>query len=161
MVLSKKKLLGSSKSKKIKNITANFYDISNKVPNYKDDDRVPIMQVKKLDSIIKSQIIKKKMKTGDIFFIGSSHDRQEYGFGIVLNDSYLLGNSSQFGPYLVFLDEIFYTIKSKNIKYKKALKKIETWQNSRRHPERSGLFFSDFIGKDESLKAYIEEGLYE
>ena len=131
------------KSKKQSNRYAKFIDISKIVsPGYYD--RIPASINKStIEENIDKAIKSKKMKVGDIFFVGSKHDRQEYGFGIVIplkskKLGYHLGsNDTTFGPYMALQPVVLPILQEHKIKYSKAFDKIKKWEDSDYflHPE--------------------------
>ena len=128
-------------------IQASFYDISNIVyspiegfchkkqliPLYKDKD------------LLKKYIIENNMNLGDIIFIGGNSDRQEYCFGIVIEDGeYINGD---YGPFIIFEKRHIIhleKIKNKNISYKNVLDKINNNLDYR------DLFFGNYDEEDNS-----------
>ena len=114
---------------------ANFYNISTKLyPNYSDDDPFVIKYEGHEDRIINFLSNDKDIKTGDIIFTGSPHDRQSYGFHLVDKRSGIKIISSEQGVDLPFENESLQNYLMENqIKYKKLFKSLNR-------------FYSELIG---------------
>ena len=127
-----------------------------------NDVRIPKkMSGREISRIINSNIKKHNMEVGDIMFVGSKHDRQEYGFAVVISKKgdkqYFIGNDTQRGPYGP-QEEVYPLIKSK-VSYKKTFKDIKKWE------KKTAKFFMDdpfFTGIDENeiIEIYKESGLW-
>lgn len=136
-------------------IQASFYDISNIVyyPNkgfFEKDQAIPLYKDKKL---LKEYIISHyNMNLGDIIFIGGTGDRQEYYFGIVIED----GNhiNGDYGPNIIFEKKhITYLekIKNKNISYKNVFNEINNNEYYR------DLFFGNYDDEDVIYDSIIKQ----
>ena len=144
-------------NKKSKSRNAKIFDISKLVTkNYSDIEYLPLTPDEAMPKI-NSAIRKKKMKVGDIFFVGSNYEgRQHYGFGVVVpktlaNKLYFIGNDTQRGLYAMLQDEVLPHIKEHNVKYKDVVTKLKKKKSSFDYlsvgtPQR--LFFDD-LSKDE------------
>ena len=104
------------------------------------------------------------MNVGDIMFIGSKHDRQEYGFAVVIpntgkkGNTYFIGNDTERGPYGPLQDEVLPNIKSKVV-YHDTFEKIEKWQKVNETRFMDELFFTG-VDKEEIIEFYKEEKIW-
>lgn len=114
---------------------ANFYNISTKLyPNYSKDDPFVIDSEGHDEKIINFLSKNKQIKTGDIIFAGSPHDRQCYGFYLVDKRSDIKIISSEQGVDLPFENESLLNYLMENqIKYKQLFKNLNK-------------FYSELIG---------------
>jgi hypothetical protein len=114
---------------------ANFYNISTKLyPNYSKDDPFVIDSEGHDEKIINFLSTNKEIKTGDIIFAGSPHDRQCYGFYLVDKRSDIKIVSSEQGVDLPFENESLLNYLMENqIKYKQLFKNLNK-------------FYSELIG---------------
>jgi hypothetical protein len=96
---SKKMSKKSSSSPETKRRDASFYDIAEKVtPGYEDRGELTREEGKTLTSRLKTYLRNHtNIKYGDIVFVGSTSDRQEYGFKLVLDDGDTVGGESGAG----------------------------------------------------------------
>ena len=114
---------------------ANFYNISTKLyPNYSKDDPFVIDSEGYNEKIINFLSTNKEIKTGDIIFAGSPHDRQCYGFYLVDKRSDIKIIGSEQGVDLPFENESLLNYLMENqIKYKQLFKNLNK-------------FYSELIG---------------
>jgi len=78
---------------------AKFHNISQYIDlEYEKNEYVKLNE-KEFKNNIKNYLeINPQIKSGDIIFVGSTYEtRQEYGFGLIINDNFVLG---EYGPYL-------------------------------------------------------------
>ena len=155
-----------SKKKQVKR-DANFYDIFDDIVGISkaefDDVRIPKkMSSREISCFINSNIKKHNMQVGDIMFVGSKHDRQEYGFAVVIppkdGKQYFIGNDTQRGPYGPLQEEVYPLIKSK-VSYKKTFKDIKKWEKKTAEFFMDDLFFAG-IDEKEIIEIYKEAGLW-
>jgi len=158
---------------------AKFYDIAEDVlPGYEDDGyvrvpggkgRVAEAWYEKRDRDIEDCISDKKMRVGDVIFVGSTYEtRQEYGFGVVLPREKTGGLTYAGGEYPVGIPlEYAAVLKQHKVHYKKLLEKMEDVVEDQR-PRDQVYLFSLFIGGDwtdretrmETYKKYEEAGIW-
>jgi len=142
----------------------NFFDIANKIdPEFKENNyhRVPNGNLgksfhKKLHNKIIKIINEKKMKIGDILFIGSSFkNRQEYGFAIIIpskNGKYIGYTTGEYGLYIPiedFWNGELNTLSSHNLSYKKIINEMI----NNRHKNK---LFDLFLGTWQKKKDFID-----
>lgn len=96
-------------------INASFYDVSQIVENNKKS--------------ILSFISDNNIKFGDILYIGPQYQKadKEHGFIIVLDD--LDFGEGEWGPSLVFDNNLQQKLSNNNIKFGDLFSKIKTWKN--------------------------------
>lgn len=141
-------------------IQALFYDISNIVFSPKKGfcDKNEMIPLYKDKIFIEQYIVENNINLGDIIFIGGTGDRQEYYFGIVIENGKYIGG--EYGSYIIF-DKIhnkhLETIKNKNISYKNVLNEINNNEYYR------DLFFGNYdeenIIYDSCMEKYNENNL--
>jgi len=155
----------SSKKKQVKR-NAKFFDIfDNVVKKSKaefNDVRIPQkMSGRDITKRINSNIKKHKMKVGDIMFVGSKHDRQEYGFAVVIpgekGNTYFIGNDTQRGPYGPLHHKILPLLSK--VSYKKTFDDIKKWEKKTANFFMGELFFAG-MDEEEIIDFYKEEGLW-
>jgi len=78
---------------------AKFHNISQYIdPEYEKNEFVKLNE-KEFKNNIKNYLENNpEIKSGDIIFVGSTYEtRQDYGFGLVIDNNFILG---EYGPYL-------------------------------------------------------------
>ena len=118
---------------------AKFYDIASKLDSkYKENQGI------RLDSVFFDTKIKKyikdhsSIKTGDILFTGSEHDKQEYGYIVVdRRDNKINWHHGEQGASILFdraPEEFVEYLSMNDIKYKELFKKM-----NKEHVTQSGM----------------------
>ena len=119
---SKMSKKNSSSSSSIYRRDAYFYDIAEKVtPGYEDRGELTREEGKTLSSRLKTYLQKHtNIKYGDIVFVGSTSDRQEYGFKLVLDNGETVGGESGAGLPLGKATEL----EKRNVHYESLLQEM-------------------------------------
>jgi hypothetical protein len=99
---------------------ANFYDLTFLYPNYDDNFVIDYSDEKEYHNRIRNYLIDhpEQFRDGDIIFIGSTHERQQYGFATVINN----GTNFQGGEYP--------RMNTPGVYYKNTIEEIDSfWEN--------------------------------
>lgn len=128
-----------SKKRKEKGRNAKFYDIANKLDSKYKENQFISMKSDVFDMKIKKHIKDHpSIKTGDILFTGSEHDRQEYGYIVVdKRDNKINWHRGEQGASILFdiAPDLFGEYLHMNdIKYKELFTKMDI-----KHLKQSGM----------------------